>query len=746
MLRTIRARLIGSYLLVILLAMTVAAALAWRALDRAFLDVLRENLLAQARLVAQTVESGLTSEQAPLVQVLVGPAATVEPSAEEGTPGPLSDASEASGRLPAVADSQTSTVEGADGVAVVGAAALTDTQMYSQASNVLPGYHTRLIDADVLSPTAETSRPSDVAPGRAAQQAAATVETGAENGSQIASQPSEGGAQWLAGDTETGLGRYSQVPNVRPGYHTRVVDEEGTVILGLDEIDSWTSQAGAADGQLASIGEVASKLDLAATGRNRSEPLRDRSEIRSALAGQPATAVRGYSWAPYRRVMYAAYPVRAPDDAVVSVVYIASPLPRLSVSLLPTYFGTQALGGAALALLLAGGAGVVLARSLTRPLNRLTEAAATLSRGGQAPAIPAAPTEELSRLTTAFNRMNANLSAARHTLISRAEEREIILDSLSDGVIAAGGDGEIVLTNGAGAELLRLAPDGVRSAIRDTLDSGLKQATEIAARDRLFELTVSPLKDTAASPIAAVAVAHDVTAARQLDRLRTRFVSDVSHELRTPLTAIKGFIETLREGAAKDRSTRDRFLETIDRETDRLIRMANELLLLARADVGQLVLRRDEVDLGSVVGRAVLQLAGPASAQDITIRQSHEGDPIVVLADADRIQQVLINLLDNAVRHTPSGGAVAVSVRRSGREAMCTVTDTGPGIPREELPHLFERFYRGDRSRVRGASHGGAGLGLSIARALVEAHGGRIWVESEPAQGAAVSFSLPLSA
>jgi signal transduction histidine kinase len=172
--------------------------------------------------------------------------------------------------------------------------------------------------------------------------------------------------------------------------------------------------------------------------------------------------------------------------------------------------------------------------------------------------------------------------------------------------------------------------------------------------------------------------------------------------------------------------------------------MASELLLLARADVGQLDLKIERMELATVLDRAAVQVVRRARSKGVAIRLPSGDDGLSVMADADRIQQVLINLLDNAVRHTPAGGEVAVSVA-AGREATCSVADTGPGIPRAELPHLFERFYRGDRSRVRGAGHGGAGLGMSIARAIVEAHAGRIWVESEPDQGTTVSFTLPLA-
>ena len=644
MLRSIRSRLIVSYLLVILLAMGVAAALAWSALDRAFLDVLRQNLLAQARRVAQTVEAGATSDL------------------------------------------------------------------------VIPN----------------------------------------------------------AGVTQPVPDPYSQTANVLPGYHTRVIDDEGVVILDLAATETLTASETLTSPPLTRYRELVSNLGIPPTdirGQKTPTDLLSRPEVQSALGGEPATAVRSYDWAPQRRILYAAYPVRSPGTSpplggtegtsppvggteggnVVSIVYVASPLPRLSLSLLPAYFGPQVLGGACVATLLAGLTGLLLARQLARPLRRLTDAASALARGEPAPPIPPASTYELNRLSVAFNTMNANLTTAHETLAAQARQREAILDSLADAVLAADATGEIILANPAGSALLEIASQPLHEAIRRTLALGEPQTTEITAQARIVELLTTSLRDEKGHVSGAVAVGHDVTAYRQLDRLRTNFVSDVSHELRTPLTAIKGFVETLRDGAADDPTVRDHFLHTVAAETERLIRLTNDLLLLTRADAGRLDLRLAPTDLAASARRAVAQLKGCAHGKQITVEVEVEveveAEPpnatTSVLADADRIHQVLVNLLDNAVKFTSAGGRVSISFGRAGEQVSCTVADTGPGIPSDEMPHLFERFYRGDRARARAEGESGAGLGLAIAKAIVEAHTGRLWVESEPGQGTSITFTLP---
>jgi signal transduction histidine kinase len=618
MLRSIRSRLIASSLLVTMLAMGVAAGLAWSALDRAFLDVLRENLLAQSQRVAQTLEASGTND--------------------------LGDGS---------------------------------TAPYSQVSNVLAGYHTRVIDEEGVV-VLDLAASDAVVEGE--EQESALVSLGEELATNLGIPPADD----------------------RFGFY--------------DRAESSTS---------------ASTVDLL-----------DRAEVRSALTGEPATEVRSYSWAADRRILYAAYPVRSPEGDVVSVVYVASPLPRLNLSLLPDTLGPQVLGGAAVAVMLAGLVGFLLARQLARPLTRLTEAASALARGEPVRPLPPASTAELDQLGAAFNTMNTNLVAAHDALAAQARQREAILHGLADAVLAVDAAGEVMMANPPAGALLETASEPILDAIRHTLARGEPHATEITVQSQVVELLVTPLRDGRGDVAGAVAVGHDVTAYRQLDRLRTSFVSDVSHELRTPLTAIKGFVETLQDGAADDPQVRDRFLGTVATETERLIRLTNDLLLLTRADAGRLDMQFESTDVVASARRAAAQLRNHARQKRVALNVVSPAEPLLARADPDRIHQVLVNLLDNAIKFTPAEGRVSVSFAAADEQVSCTIADTGLGIPAEEVPHLFERFYRGDRSRARD-DESGAGLGLAIARAIVEAHGGRIWVESQVGQGTATTFTLP---
>jgi signal transduction histidine kinase len=235
---------------------------------------------------------------------------------------------------------------------------------------------------------------------------------------------------------------------------------------------------------------------------------------------------------------------------------------------------------------------------------------------------------------------------------------------------------------------------------------------------------------------------NDMTARlRAARQMQVDFVANVSHELRTPLTAVKGLVETLRDGAVDDPDVRDRFLETVESETDRLIRLVNDLLILSRADSEALNLQREPVDLGHLATETVAKLRAQAEAQEvILIAEVGAGIPLA-LADGDRIEQVLVNVLDNAIKYSRPGGVVTVEVGEGPKQTVeVRVRDEGMGIRKEELPRIGERFYRADKARSR--TEGGSGLGLAIARALVDAQGGRLWLESEEGEGTVVTVSL----
>jgi signal transduction histidine kinase len=233
---------------------------------------------------------------------------------------------------------------------------------------------------------------------------------------------------------------------------------------------------------------------------------------------------------------------------------------------------------------------------------------------------------------------------------------------------------------------------------------------------------------------------------RQSDQAKTAFIADVTHELRTPLTVIKGTVETLEDGALDDLDGRGPLLISMHRETDRLIRLVNDLLVLTRVDLGALKLDLKLVDLEALAQARCLYLAPLAANRQVQLDVGIEAPAppagCFTRGDADRLAQIFDNLLDNAIRHAPQGSIVTVTLRSTGDEIQCAIRDDGPGIPAQHLPLIFERFYRVEASRDRHA--GGSGLGLAIVKSLVLAHGGRIRADSVEGQGTKITFWLPV--
>jgi signal transduction histidine kinase len=290
----------------------------------------------------------------------------------------------------------------------------------------------------------------------------------------------------------------------------------------------------------------------------------------------------------------------------------------------------------------------------------------------------------------------------------------------------------------SGAVALLLSQAITRPLHRLTMAAGaiargqLDQQVPVRSRDELGGLSLT-FNDMAAR----------LRSARQA---QATFVANVSHELRTPLTSIKGMVETLRDGAVDDISVRDPFLATVETETDRLIRLVNDLLVLTRADAEGLNLRREPVDLAELARATIEGLAPRAARRGVTMRLEVDPQAPLAWADGDRIAQVLVNLLDNAIKYSHPGGAITLSIARASDEALVLVQDTGIGIPAEELPYIGQRFYRVDKARARERAErtrSGSGLGLSIAVALIEAHGGSLSIDSEEGAGTTVRFTLP---
>ncbi len=405
---------------------------------------------------------------------------------------------------------------------------------------------------------------------------------------------------------------------------------------------------------------------------------------------------------------------------------------------------------------LAALAGIALARLIGGRMRRLATTAADLAGGdlsARAPDVGAAP-EELRVLRRSINGMAERLQSLVGAIRSERDRDRAMIGSLAEGVLAVGPDGTVTLANDAAGRFLGLPEeegptrlDALPPAIIDAVlaaradDAPALEVRQVTLADGVeLELTVARLGE---GPHAgAVVTLRDVTAQRRLERARRDLVANVSHELKTPIAALKGFLELLEGDGVSERHRRE-FLAAMSQETARLERLVEEQLQLAQLDAGALPLRPERLDLGELAREVVAPRVALAGREGITLTaRAHPGEAVEVDADPARVEQILLILLDNALRHTPPGGRVEVAVGREDGEATVAVRDTGEGIPPESQAFVFDRFYRGDPSR-EGRS---AGLGLAIARGLAAAHRGSIGLESAVGEGSTFTLRLPARA
>ena len=487
----------------------------------------------------------------------------------------------------------------------------------------------------------------------------------------------------------------------------------------------------APDGRV--LGESARGLgDLAAMDNHA-----DRPEVRAALAGRQGRDLR-HSTTIAAPLLYVAVPVRV-DGRLVGALRLALPVSAVTASYATLH--QVMLAGGAVTLLVALGIGVFVAGRVTRPVVEMQSIARQMSEGSFLVRAPTGSTDEIGMLGRSLNVMAGRL---REKIGDLGQEHVLLMNEQARAMFALGsarGEGKPFL------EVIRNADlHEIFRAVHAGGEAALQREIELTSPPRILGVNAVRLAasgDRSAAGPGVVLVLHDVTALRQLERVRTEFVANVSHELRTPLTAIQGYLETLLSGALEERENARRFLEIALRHSERLGRLLNDLTDLSNIELGKVALRREPVRIDEVVASVVGIIAPRAARAKVDVTSHVPPDLPQVPADRDRLAQILINLVDNAVKYTPEGGSVTVTARRVAESTIETaVTDTGIGIPPADLPRITERFYRVDRARSR--ELGGTGLGLAIVKHLVMAHGGQLGIESEQERGTSVRFTLPI--
>jgi len=478
-----------------------------------------------------------------------------------------------------------------------------------------------------------------------------------------------------------------------------------------------------------------------------------RPEIHDALAVGAGQSIR-HSVTINRELLY--YAVRLPvAGGPPLILRFASPLQTLNEELWE--FRKRLWLASLVMLLVTGAASLLISRSFSGRVDRLKQFSDRVAEGDFRPIEADRSGDVMEALAVSLNRTAARLDRSIRTLTEERNLSSAILGSMVEGVAVVNASERLLFANPGFAEILDLdvppqsgsaLVEVVRQtelleAVRQVLKGDLRVETEIVTgtlRQRFFAVTVAAV--SAAETSGAVIVLHDISDLRKLERVRRDFVANVSHEFKTPLTAIQGFAETLLAGAIDDAQNRVRFLEIILEHSQRLARLTDDLLRLSQMDADRLGLEIRGVGVQQFVESCVETAQRPAAERDLRISVNLGKRLPDIAADRRRLAEVLQNLLDNAIQYTPPGGQIMLSASANGNEVTFTVSDTGIGIPQTDQPRIFERFYRVDVARSREV--GGTGLGLAIAKHLVEAHGGRIWVESEIGQGSQFHFTVPI--
>ena len=482
-----------------------------------------------------------------------------------------------------------------------------------------------------------------------------------------------------------------------------------------------------------------------------------RPEVLAALEGRPGRAVR-YSRTLWQEMMYVAIPVTE-DGRLTTVVRTAVPLTRVNNALASLY-GSIAVSAIVVAVI-AAIIGLSVSRRISGQMRAIKVGAERLAAGDFAHKLSVPRVEEFASVAESINRMAEELDDKLRRLTHERNEREAVLASMVEGVLAVDIDERVIAVNAAAARLLETDPasaegKAIQEVVRNpdlqhvvaqTLDGHRPVEADIVMRvgaeERNLQANGTLLHgDDDGDDVGAVVVLNDVTRLKRLEAVRRDFVANVSHELKTPVTSIKGFAETLEDGALDDPAAARRFVRIIAGQADRLNSIIEDLLALSTLEQSgdSPLLQLEEADLCDVVAVA-LEVCGPkAEAKSIELREDCPGR-LLARVSPPLLEQAVVNLIDNAVKYSADGSTVVVTLEERGDEVVVSVTDEGQGVAREHLPRLFERFYRVDKARSRDL--GGTGLGLAIVKHVAQIHGGRVSVDSLIGRGSTFRIHLP---
>lgn len=461
------------------------------------------------------------------------------------------------------------------------------------------------------------------------------------------------------------------------------------------------------------------------------------------------------------RVQINVQPIQSPTgEAVIGVLYIKSNLEKEydQINDIAVIFISASLIAAFISMVIA----LFVARSITQPIGEMRQQALRIARGDYSGKVAIHAQDELGQLADTFNQLAEQIEETQEAIESERNRLNSVLSHMTDGVIATDRRGKVITINdmalslldkkneeeAIGQSILKLLEIEEEYTLRTLLENSNemllhRSSSEVESGQLILRVDFSMIRRESGFISGIVAVIHDVTEQEKTEKERRDFVSNVSHELRTPLTSMHSYLEALSDGAWRDEEIAPNFLKVTLDETDRMIRMINDLLSLSRMDSGNAQLQKEFVNFNELVHFVLNRFDMMVTSEEkrYVIRRDFTQRDLWVEVDTDRMIQVIDNIMNNAIKYSPDGGVITVALSETHNHILLSIRDQGMGIPKVDLAKIFTRFYRVDKARAR--KQGGTGLGLAISREVIKAHGGAIWAESKENYGSTFNISLP---
>lgn len=453
-----------------------------------------------------------------------------------------------------------------------------------------------------------------------------------------------------------------------------------------------------------------------------------------------------------RRIWVLSYPIKS-DRKVIGAIHLEAKIENVfeQMNTINRIFGT----GTAIALSITAVLGVLLAQAITRPIADMQKQAIAMAKGNFSRKVKVYGYDEIGTLAITFNNLTKKLQEAQASTEGERRKLSSVLSYMTDGVIATDRKGRVILINEPAAKMLDVSRETVLSqpivslldlsesyTFEDLLEEKDSLILDYSTKNNPYVLraNLSVIQKETGFVNGLITVLHDITEQEKIDMERREFVANVSHELRTPLTTMRSYLEALADGAWQDENIAPNFLEVTQNETERMIRLVNDLLQLSKMDSKDYLLSKDWVEFVEFFDR-IIDRFELTKEQNVSFKRNLPDETFFVEIDEDKLTQVLYNIISNALKYSPEGGQITFAVKEDKGKIIVSIFDEGVGIPKGNLEKVFDRFYRVDKARTR--KLGGTGLGLAIAKEMVNAHGGNIWAKSEEGKGTEISFTLP---